>query len=254
MSLRPAPDDRRHPRPARRLGRSTARRPGHRPSRPAATTKLIYDIERLRRAHASTSILECARRRRVPDRRRAVDRAARATPTTRSSGLNALLDVDGVLGARLDDLDADAGDGTSHDRRARRLLDVLRTGEPPPALVTGRRVRRHPSDAEVVIAIDGVVVGGSELSTDSDGRTAASPCCSRRACSTSENEVRVALVVDGEVASRLDGGGGRASGCRDSAAAVGRDATDRLAPRGHRDPAQDRDGPRGGLAAATGRA
>ena len=64
--------------------------------------------------------------------------------------------------------------------------------------MTGR-VPGAPSDAEVVIAINGVVVGGSKVSTDADGRDGWIAVLLPQDVLERENEVRVALVVDGEV-------------------------------------------------------
>ena len=50
-----------------------------------------------------------------------------------------------------------------------------------------------------MLAIDGVVVGGSELSTDSDGRAGRIAVLLPPGVLDAQNDVRAALVVDGEV-------------------------------------------------------
>jgi hypothetical protein len=117
-------------------------------------------------------------------------------PTDPIGGLHALLDLDGLLGARLDDVArVDGGEARvdSLDRLERPPAD-----QPHLALVTGR-VAGAPSDAEVAIAIDGVVVGGSKLSTDADGRDGRFTALLPQGVLDAENEVRAALVVDGQV-------------------------------------------------------
>lgn len=112
------------------------------------------------------------------------------------SALNDLLELDGVLGSRLDDLDVREGGGAEIER----LPDLQR---PPDdavklGLVTGR-VRGVPRDAQLVIAVDGVVVGGSKLSTDSDGRDGRFSVLLPQGVLDGDNDIRAALVVDGEV-------------------------------------------------------
>lgn len=64
--------------------------------------------------------------------------------------------------------------------------------------MTGR-VRGVPRDAQLVIAVDGVVVGGSKLSTDSDGRDGRFSVLLPQGVLDGDNDIRAALVVDGEV-------------------------------------------------------
>ena len=51
----------------------------------------------------------------------------------------------------------------------------------------------------MVIAIDGVVVGGSKLSTDSDGRDGRIAVLLPQGVLDEDNDVRAALIVDGQV-------------------------------------------------------
>ena len=53
--------------------------------------------------------------------------------------------------------------------------------------------------AKLVLAIDGIVVGGSELSTDSDGRSGRTAVLLPQGALDDENDIRAALLVDGEV-------------------------------------------------------
>ena len=112
------------------------------------------------------------------------------------SALDALLGLDGVLGQRLDDVVTARGGSVRLD-----WLDALR--HPPDGsvrigVVTGI-VSSAPHEAQLVLAIDGVVVGGSELSTDSDGRDGRIAVLLPQGVLHEENDVRAALVVDGEV-------------------------------------------------------
>ncbi len=135
------------------------------------------------------------------------DRAAFATvgdrwvgplrdPDQPLSALDALLGLDWVLGQPLDDAVTARGGSVHLD-----WLDALR--HPPPdgvriGVVTGI-VPDAPRDAKLVLAIDGVVVGGSELSTDSDGRAGRIAVLLPPGVLDAQNDVRAALVVDGEV-------------------------------------------------------
>jgi hypothetical protein len=112
------------------------------------------------------------------------------------SELNARLDAGHLLGRRLGDLPTRAGGEAQIDD-----LDRLRHPEPdriPLGLVTGR-VPGAPDDAEVLIAVDGVVVGGSKLSTDSEGRDGLIAVLLPQGVLDTDNELRAALVVDGEL-------------------------------------------------------
>ncbi len=108
------------------------------------------------------------------------------------SGLSSLLGVDDLLGQPLD---ADPG-----QRQAQvDALDQLRRppdGEPPLALVTGV-VADAPGDAIVLVAVDGIVQGGSRLSQDSDGTGGRFAVLLPQGALDTENDVDVALVVDG---------------------------------------------------------
>ena len=239
MSFDLRADDRRHPRTCRSPGRSTARRPGRRPIDGPRRREADLRHQRLRPSSRSTSILECARRRRVPDRA-ATGGSGRSRPrrparrgSTRSSASNDLI---GAPPRRPGD-PAERRRSRQH-RRARRLLDAAPDGAAP-RLVTGRRrTPGRPSDAEVVLAINGVVVGGSKLSTDSDGRDGRVAVLLPQGVLESENEVRAALVVDGEACGRARGGGG--ADLAGAGTRLGRrpGAADRLAPGGHRDPSR----------------
>jgi hypothetical protein len=65
-------------------------------------------------------------------------------------------------------------------------------------LVTGQ-VLDGPANATLLLAVDGVVVGGSKLSTDFDGSDGRIAVLLSQGVLERENDVRAALVVDGEV-------------------------------------------------------
>jgi hypothetical protein len=120
-----------------------------------------------------------------------------ADPSAPLSGLDRLLDARELLGTRLDDHDPGDGALRAHIDQVglvRTPLDDIA----PLGLVTGR-VAGAPAGAEVVLAIDGVIVGGSKLSTDSDGNDGRIAVLLPQGALHDANEVRVALVVDGEV-------------------------------------------------------
>jgi Sulfatase len=112
------------------------------------------------------------------------------------SALDELLGLDRLTGRRLDDVVTTRGGSVQLDR-----LDALRhppDGDVRIGVVTGI-VSGAPSGAKLVLAIDGVVVGGSELSTDSSGRAGRIAVLLPPGALDEENDVRAALVVDGEV-------------------------------------------------------
>jgi hypothetical protein len=156
--------------------------------------KLIYDITGLSQLEVE-GILEWEDSDRFPS---ASDRwiGPLIDPADPLRGLNDRLTTDGVLGARLDELDLVPGGEAQID-----ALDSLRrppADRPPLGLVTGR-VPGAPRNAEVVIAINGVVVGGSKLSTDSDGRDGRIAVLLPQGVLGAENDIRAALLFDGEV-------------------------------------------------------
>jgi hypothetical protein len=78
-------------------------------------------------------------------------------------------------------------------------LDDLRRpapGGPLPALVTGV-VSGVPDEAIVVVTVDGVVQGGSRVSRDSDGTGGRFAVLLRQGALDDENEIGIAVVVDG---------------------------------------------------------
>lgn len=156
--------------------------------------KLIYDISGFAE-FTLDGIIEWHDGDQVPDAdNRWVGRLREADDPL--SGLNALLEVGTMIGTRLDDFDPVAGEQAQIES----LDDLLHPaeGHPPRALVTGR-VPGAPVDSEVVLAINGVVVGGSKLSTDSDGRDGHIAVLLPQGVLQRENDVRAALVVGGEV-------------------------------------------------------
>ena len=87
-------------------------------------------------------------------------------PGRSAVGLVDHLQLTDVIGQRLDDLDPTAAQGVV---RIPSLAELQRPpGQPLLSLVTGR-VRDAPQSARLVIAVNGHVVAGSELSTDSNG-------------------------------------------------------------------------------------
>ena len=112
------------------------------------------------------------------------------------SGLNALLDLDEVIG---EDLDAVLAGSSEHTARIDELglLEVPPEGAAPTGLVTGR-LPDAPSGARFVLALDGIVVGGSFLSTDSVGDDRFAVLLPQAVIGEA-HAVRAALVVDGEV-------------------------------------------------------
>jgi hypothetical protein len=83
-------------------------------------------------------------------------------------------------------------------------IDLLGDLEAPPSsgapmgLVTGR-VRGAPDGARFVLALDGVIVGGSWFSTGSSGTDGQFAVLLPQADLGGSHEVRAALVVDGGV-------------------------------------------------------
>jgi hypothetical protein len=80
-------------------------------------------------------------------------------------------------------------------------LEALRhppTDAPRIGVVTGRAPEAE-DEARVLLAIDGVVVGGSLLSTDSDGGGGHLAVLIPQGSLDGENEIRAALVLDDEV-------------------------------------------------------
>jgi hypothetical protein len=115
-------------------------------------------------------------------------------PDDPHSGLVDLLGLEAVIGRRLDDLDPAAPRGVV---RIPSLADLRRpSGSPLLAVVTGR-VRDAPPTAQVVIAVDGVVVAGSELSVDADGQDGRIFVLLPQGVLGPENEIRAALI-DGD--------------------------------------------------------
>jgi hypothetical protein len=112
------------------------------------------------------------------------------------SGLNALLDLDSVIGA---DLDAVLAGSSEHTAQIDELglLEVPSEDGAPTGLVTGR-LPDAPSGARLVLALDGVVVGGSFLSTDSVGDDRFAVLLPQAVIGDA-HAVRAALVVNGEV-------------------------------------------------------
>ena len=186
-----------------------------RPDRPASTArgdeKLIYDISGFAK-FTLDAILEWHDGDQFPtaDNRWIGPLRDPADPL---SGLNDLLDVG--LDRRHARWTISIPSPATMPRSTPSTTSSTRRRQPPAALVTGR-VPGAPSDAEVVIAINGVVVGGSKVSTDSDGRDGRIAVLLPQDVLERENEVRAALVVDGEVR-ELEVVEGGPSGCRDSA-------------------------------------
>ena len=112
------------------------------------------------------------------------------------AGLDELLDVDDVLGSPLGDL----GDVNPLSIEIDRLDDLRRPESDEPALgvVTGR-VPGAPSDAVVVLAVDGTFVAGSKLAVDSAGRDGRFAMLLPPGVLDAQNEIRAALDVDGEL-------------------------------------------------------
>ncbi len=113
------------------------------------------------------------------------------------SGLNARLDLDGVLGADLDAVRTGSTDLTAQTY----LLGDLRapSGDGAPlGLVTGF-VRDVPDDARLVLALDDVIVGGSRFSTNADGGEGHFAVLLPQAVVGGEHTVRAAIVAGGEV-------------------------------------------------------
>ncbi len=112
------------------------------------------------------------------------------------SALHARLGLADMVGADLDDLVTDDGGALSLDG-----LDALQQPAhegPRRGLVTGI-VPDAPDGARLLLAVDDVVVGGSELSTDADGRRGRIAVLLPQGSLDGDNDIRAALVVDGEV-------------------------------------------------------
>jgi hypothetical protein len=112
------------------------------------------------------------------------------------SGLWELLRLDGVLGRDLDDVLTGAGGEAILD-------DLPGLAQPPPGeprygLMSGR-VPDAPPGARVVLALDGTVVGGSELSTDAAGTSGRFVVLIPQGALRDRNDVRAALVTPGAV-------------------------------------------------------
>ncbi len=119
------------------------------------------------------------------------------------AGLTRLLGLDDVLGRDLDDLRT--GDGGTVEIGALDELRQLPTDKPPTGVVTGR-VPRAPAGAQLVLAVNGVVVGGSELEADSDGVEGLFRVLLPQGVLRAENDIRAALVTDdGILELQLDG-------------------------------------------------
>jgi hypothetical protein len=117
------------------------------------------------------------------------------------SALHAHLGLDdSVLGARLDDLVTSRAGSVDIDS-----LDDLRrppSGRPPTGIVTGdvdADEVEGGGDAIVVLAVDGVVVTGSALSTTADGDGGRVMMLLPQGTLGEDNDLRAALLVDGQV-------------------------------------------------------
>ena len=111
------------------------------------------------------------------------------------SALHARLGLAELVGARLDDLVTGRGGAVGLHQ-----LDALRRPDDLPlGLVTGdvQDADRLGGDVRLVLAVDGVVVGGSELSTDSDGRSGRIAVLLPPGALDADNDIRAALVRDG---------------------------------------------------------
>jgi hypothetical protein len=119
----------------------------------------------------------------------------------RLAGLHALLDLDGVIGRRLDDLHPARG-GTAEIDALDRLERPAASG-PRVGVVTGR-VPGAPDGARVAVAVDGTVVTGSAIySADGDdGRFAA--ILPLRALRAERRVLRLALVAEDGTVTELD--------------------------------------------------
>jgi hypothetical protein len=118
------------------------------------------------------------------------------------AGLVDHLGLETVVGRPLDDLDPDPPAGTLRIPS----LDQLRhpSSGPPDGLVSGR-VPGAPSSARVVLAVDGEVVAGSELSVDSDGLDGRVLFLLPEGALAADNEIRAALL-DGDQVIELNVG------------------------------------------------
>jgi hypothetical protein len=119
------------------------------------------------------------------------------------AGLTRLLGLDDVLGRDLDDLRT--GDGGTVQIDALDELRRLPTDRPPTGVVTGR-ASRAPAGSQLVLAVNGVVVGGSELEIDSDGVDGLFRVLLPQGVLRAENDIRAALVTaDGIQELQVDG-------------------------------------------------
>jgi len=113
------------------------------------------------------------------------------------SALNAQLGLDDdVLGRPLDELRPVPGGGITIDG-----LDSIQRPDPSESqvgVVTGR-VPDAPDDARLVLAVDGTIVGGSRLSTDSSGVDGRFVVLVPAGTFVEDHEVRAALLVGEEV-------------------------------------------------------
>jgi hypothetical protein len=118
------------------------------------------------------------------------------------SALHAHLGLDDtILGARLDDLVTRRTGSVTVDS----LGDIARppADRPPTGIVTGdvdsEEVDGHEDEAIVVLAVDGVVVTGSALSTTAVGDGGKVMMLLPQGALGEDNDIRAALLVDGEV-------------------------------------------------------
>ncbi len=119
------------------------------------------------------------------------------------AGLTRRLELDGVLGRALDEVRTGDG-GVAHIDAVAEVRQPP-TGKAPMGMVTGR-VPDAPPGARLILALNGVVIGGSELATSSAGIHGWFTVLLPQGILRPRNDVRVALVVDGAVEElRLDG-------------------------------------------------
>ena len=112
------------------------------------------------------------------------------TPDDPLSALNANLGIEDLVGRPLDDVVTGSQDGSVAINHLADLLDP--GGSITSALVAGV-VSGASDDARLLLAVDGVVVGGSELSTDSNGQTGRVAVLLPQGALEGAGEIRAAL-------------------------------------------------------------